>query len=120
MRNTASMHRVSAQGVAPDAKNLAAAAQRQRRVESAGPAAKSVAAGLNFCHTELSPESGWSAPDSAALALSIIEPGLPPARAAEARRRLRHLGLEPYEGRRPELVDALAAQLAKASGAPQA
>src|SRR5882757_4233600 len=35
--------------------------------------------GLDFVHTELSPESGWSAPGFAAFVSSIIESGTDPA-----------------------------------------
>ena len=37
--------------------------------------------GLDFIHTELLPESGWSAPEFAAFVSSIIESGADPARA---------------------------------------
>ena len=35
--------------------------------------------GLDFIHTELSPQSGWSAPQFAAFVSSIIESGADPA-----------------------------------------
>ena len=34
--------------------------------------------GLDFVHTELSPQPGWSAPGFAAFVSSIIESGFPP------------------------------------------
>src|SRR6195256_6972571 len=39
--------------------------------------------GFDFVHTELSKDSGWSAPDFAAFVSSIIESGFPPARMGE-------------------------------------
>ena len=73
--------------------------------------------GLDFIHTELSSESGWSAPGFAAFVSSIIESGFDPARMGEVRSRLKSLGLEPYDCLNPPLMDALATQAAKLSGA---
>ena len=53
--------------------------------------------GFDFVHTELSKDSGWSAPEFAAFVSSIIESGFPPARMGEVRARLKELGLEPYD-----------------------
>ena len=72
--------------------------------------------GLDFVHTELSPESGWSAPGFAAFVSSIIESGFDPARMGEVRTRLKQLGLEPYDCLSPPLMDALAVNAAKLSG----
>ncbi|HEY0662850.1 MAG TPA: S-(hydroxymethyl)glutathione synthase [Lysobacter sp.] len=72
--------------------------------------------GLDFIHTELSPESGWSAPTFAAFVSSIIESGADPANMGAVRARLRELGLEPYDCLSPVLMDALATHVAKASG----
>src|SRR5579859_7408518 len=41
--------------------------------------------GLDFIHTELSPESGWSAPGFAAFVSSIIESGFEPSRMDDVR-----------------------------------
>jgi S-(hydroxymethyl)glutathione synthase len=72
--------------------------------------------GLDFVHTELSQESGWSAPAFAAFVSSIIESGTPPARMGAVRERLRELGLEPYDCLSPPLMDAIATHVAKATG----
>lgn len=72
--------------------------------------------GLDFIHTELSPQSGWSAPGFAAFVSSIIETGTPPAQMAAVRARLRELGLEPYDCLSPPLMDALSTQVAKLRG----
>ena len=72
--------------------------------------------GLDFVHTELSPQSGWSAPGFAAFVSSIIETGTPPAQMAAVRARLRELGLEPYDCLSPALMDALSTQVAKLRG----
>ena len=72
--------------------------------------------GLDFVHTELSPQSGWSAPGFAAFVSSIIETGTPPAQMAAVRARLRELGLEPYDCLSPPLMDALSTQVAKLRG----
>lgn len=72
--------------------------------------------GLDFVHTELSPENGWSAPGFAAFVSSIIESGADPANMGAVRARLRELGLEPYDCLSPPLMDALATHAAKVSG----
>jgi len=72
--------------------------------------------GLDFIHTELSPESGWSAPGFAAFVSSIIESGADPANMGAVRGRLREIGLEPYDCLNPPLMDALATHAAKLSG----
>ncbi|MBI3247434.1 MAG: S-(hydroxymethyl)glutathione synthase [Deltaproteobacteria bacterium] len=72
--------------------------------------------GLDFIHTELSPESGWSEPGFAAFVSSIIESGADPANQSAVRARLKELGLEPYDCLSPPLMDAIATHVAKASG----
>ncbi|HWK75716.1 MAG TPA: S-(hydroxymethyl)glutathione synthase [Povalibacter sp.] len=72
--------------------------------------------GLDFIHTELSPQSGWSAPQFAAFVSSIIEAGADPANQDAVRARLRELGLEPYDCLSPPLMDFIATHVAKASG----
>ena len=69
--------------------------------------------GLDFIHTELSPESGWSPPEFAAFVSSIIESGADPARMGAVRARLKELGLEPYDCLSPPLMDAIATHTAK-------
>jgi S-(hydroxymethyl)glutathione synthase len=72
--------------------------------------------GLDFVHTELSPQSGWSAPGFAAFVSSIIEAGADPNNMGAVRARLKEIGLEPYDCLNPPLMDALATQAAKLSG----
>ena len=72
--------------------------------------------GLDFIHTELSPQGGWSAPEFAAFVSSIIESGADPAQMGAVRARLKALGLEPYDCLSPPLMDAIATHMAKASG----
>lgn len=72
--------------------------------------------GLDFIHTELSDEKGWSAPQFAAFVSSVIESGFPPGDMDKVRKRLRKLGLEPYDCLSPELMDLIAAHTAKAAG----
>ena len=72
--------------------------------------------GFDFVHTELSKDSGWSAPEFAAFVSSIIESGFPPAKMGEVRARLKELKLEPYDCLSPPLMDAIATHIAKQSG----
>ena len=76
--------------------------------------------GLDFIHTELSPQSGWSEPAFAAFVSSIIEGGANPANMGAVRARLKEIGLEPYDCLNPPLMDAIATHNAKASGALKA
>lgn len=73
--------------------------------------------GLDFVHSELSSETGWSAPEFAAFVSSIIETGVDPGRMDEIRGRLKELGLEPYDCLSPPLMDAIATHIGKQSGA---
>ena len=73
--------------------------------------------GLDFIHTELSKEQGWSAPEFAAFVSSIIESGTNPDQMGAVRARLKELGLQPYDCLSPPLMDAIATHIAKASGA---
>jgi S-(hydroxymethyl)glutathione synthase len=72
--------------------------------------------GFDFFHTELSPETGWSAPGFAAFVSSIIESGADPKQMGAVRARLRELGLEPYDALSPDLMDFIATKIARASG----
>lgn len=72
--------------------------------------------GLDFVHTELSSDQGWSEPQFAAFVSSIIEQGFPASKMGEVRSRLKELGLEPYDCLSPPLMDAIASHVAKASG----
>jgi S-(hydroxymethyl)glutathione synthase len=76
--------------------------------------------GLDFIHTELSKESGWSAPEFAAFVSSVIESGTPPDKMGAIRARLKELKLEPYDCLSPALMDVIATHTAKASGALKA
>jgi S-(hydroxymethyl)glutathione synthase len=76
--------------------------------------------GLDFVHTELSREPGWSPPEFAAFVSSIIEGGADPHQMSAVRARLRELGLEPYDCLSPPLMDFIATHAAKASGALRA
>lgn len=73
--------------------------------------------GLDFVHTELSDEAGWSAPEFAAFVSSVIEGGTAPDKMPAIRARLKELGLEPYDALSPPLMDAIATHIAKRSGA---
>jgi S-(hydroxymethyl)glutathione synthase len=72
--------------------------------------------GLDFVHVELSEEGGWQEPQFAAFVSSVIEQGYDPEKMGEVRSRLRELGLEPYDGLSPALMDALATFTAKRMG----
>ena len=72
--------------------------------------------GLDFVHTELSKEKGWSPPEFAAFVSSVIESGTKPEAMPAIRKRLKQVGLPPYDCLSPGLMDYLAAHAAKASG----
>jgi S-(hydroxymethyl)glutathione synthase len=73
--------------------------------------------GLDFVHVELSRESGWAAPEFAAFVSSVIEGGgAKPEEMAGIRKRLKELGLEPYDCLSPALMDFIATHTAKAKG----
>ena len=72
--------------------------------------------GFDFVHTELSKDSGWSAPEFAAFVSSIIESGTKPDQMGAVRSRLKQLGLEPYDCLSPALMDAIATHVAKQKG----
>jgi S-(hydroxymethyl)glutathione synthase len=72
--------------------------------------------GLDFVHTELSPERGWSPPEFAAFVSSIIESGANPENMGAVRSRLREIGLEPYDCLSPPIMDLIATHTAKAKG----
>lgn len=73
--------------------------------------------GLDFIHTELSSDKGWSAPEFAAFVSSIIESGADPKSMGAVRARLKELKLEPYDCLSPPLMDAIAAHVAKSKAA---
>lgn len=72
--------------------------------------------GLDFVHTELSKDKGWSPPEFAAFVSSIIESGFDPSQMKAVRARLKKTGLPPYDCLSPPLMDYLATHAAKLSG----
>lgn len=76
--------------------------------------------GLDFIHTELSKEKGWSEPQFAAFVSSVIESGVDPKQMGAIRKRLKQLKLQPYDCLSPALMDYIATHVAKASGALKA
>lgn len=72
--------------------------------------------GLDFVHTELSADKGWSAPQFAAFVSSIIETGTPASKMADIRKELTTIGLPTYDVLSPELMDLLAAKTAELNG----
>lgn len=75
--------------------------------------------GLDFIHTELSADAGWSRAEFAAFVSSIIESGANPADMGAVRARLAELDLPYYDSLSPALMDAIATHTAKASGVLQ-
>lgn len=73
--------------------------------------------GFDFIHTELSNENGWAPPEFAAFVSSIIESGTNPDQMNSIRKRLKELGLEPYDCLSPALMDAIAVHTAKTAAA---
>src|SRR5689334_5882301 len=72
--------------------------------------------GLDFIHTELSKQKGWSPPEFAAFVSSIIESGAKPSEMGAVRARIKEIGLEPYDCLSPALMDFIATHIAKQSG----
>ena len=56
-------------------------------------------------------------PEFAAFVSSVIESGVPPSKLPAIRKRLKQIGLEPYDCLSPALMDYLATDAAKKSGA---
>ncbi len=75
--------------------------------------------GLDFIHTELSAEKGWSAPKFAAFVSSVIETGTPVANMGDIRKELSNMGLPTYDTLSPELMDLIAAKAAELKGTLQ-
>lgn len=72
--------------------------------------------GLDFIHTELSPDSGWDGPGFAAFVSSVIESGTSPSAMPGIRARLTELNLAPYDCLSPALMDAISTHVAKSKG----
>ncbi|KJG04347.1 aldehyde-activating protein [Photobacterium angustum] len=69
--------------------------------------------GLDFVHTELSAEQGWSEPTFAAFVSSLIEAGVDPKEMGAIRSRIEELGMEPYDCLSPALMDVIADHVAQ-------
>lgn len=72
--------------------------------------------GLDFVHTELSDEKGWSAPEFAGFVSSIIETGTPASKMSEVRNTLHDISLPTYDSLSPELMDLISIKAAKLKG----
>ncbi|MDO7410114.1 Glutathione-dependent formaldehyde-activating enzyme [Acinetobacter baumannii] len=72
--------------------------------------------GLDFIHTELSDQTGWSDPQFAAFVSSIIETGAPVSQMGEVRSKLQGIGLNTYDCLSPDLMDAISTHVAKKNG----
>ena len=72
--------------------------------------------GLDFVHTELSPQKGWQAPQFAAFVSSIIEQGYAAAGMDAVRGRFKDLGLPTSDVLSPPLMDAIASYTAQKAG----
>ena len=72
--------------------------------------------GLAFVHPERFRESGWQEPGFAAFVSSVIESGVPPSQMDGIRKRLKELGLEPYDCLSPGLMDFIATWTARKAG----
>ena len=68
---------------------------------------------LDFIHTELSKEPGWSAPGFAAFVSSIIEQGAEFEEMGAVRARLHEVGRKPYDCLSPPLMDAIGTHVFK-------
>lgn len=75
--------------------------------------------GLDFVHTELSDEKGWSAPQFAAFVSSIIETGTPASKMVGIRKDLKNIGLPTYDVLSPELMDLISTKTAELNGTLQ-
>ncbi len=72
--------------------------------------------GLDFVHTELSDEKGWSAPEFAGFVSSVIETGTPASKINEIRSDLQALGLDTYDCLAPGLMDLISIKTAQLKG----
>jgi len=72
--------------------------------------------GLDFVHTELSEDKGWSAPQFAAFVSSVIETGTPASKMADIRKDLNDIGLPTYDALSPELMDLISTKTAELNG----
>lgn len=68
--------------------------------------------GLDFVHTELSTDKGWSEPQFAAFVSSVIETGTDPKDMDAIRARFEELRLPAYDCLSPALMDAIATHIA--------
>lgn len=72
--------------------------------------------GLDFVHTELGTKQDWQKPQFAAFVSSIIEQGFDPQKMGGVRSRFQELGLQSYDCLSPDLMDMIAAHVAKKQG----
>lgn len=72
--------------------------------------------GLDFIHTELSNEAGWSEPQFSAFVSSIIETGAPVSQMSAVRSQFQSIGLNTYDCLSPTLMDAISTHVAKKKG----
>jgi S-(hydroxymethyl)glutathione synthase len=75
--------------------------------------------GLDFIHTELSEEAGWTPVSFAAFVSSIIESGTRPEDMEAVRATFVELDIPHYDCLSPALMDALSTYAAKTSGVLQ-
>jgi len=69
--------------------------------------------GLDFVHTELSPQKGWQEPQFAAFVSSIIEQGFKPSEMDAVREKFKKEGLQSYDVLSPALMDLIATYTAQ-------
>jgi S-(hydroxymethyl)glutathione synthase len=72
--------------------------------------------GLAFLHPERFDKSDWPEPGFAAFVSSAIEGGVDPSEMDGIRKKLKEVGLEPYDCLSPPLMDFIATWVAKKSG----
>jgi S-(hydroxymethyl)glutathione synthase len=72
--------------------------------------------GLAFVHPELFDTPDWPEPGFAAFVSSVIESGVDPSEMDGIRKKLKDVGLEPYDCLSPLLMDFIATWVAKKSG----
>ena len=72
--------------------------------------------GLDFIHTELSPEQGWSPPGIRRVRLVDHRVGRESREHGRGAEPLKEIGLEPYDCLSPPIMDLIATHAAKAKG----
>lgn len=69
--------------------------------------------GLDFIHVELSQDEGWPPVQFAGFVSSLVESGTDAAELDDIRKRIREIGLEPYDEFSPQLNSYIASRAAK-------